>query len=306
MGEQQGTLFRSNFNRSIRVEASKCPLTEDAGALPLRDVADSLGLRRVAGSLVDHRVQDRITHPLYELVLSRVLLMAQGWQDQDDADTLRGDPAFRIAVSERGGDRSLRAAERPREPDGLSSQPTQSRMTAMLGSEQNRRSLAQGLLDIGRERMRRQDKRRKRIILDVDSFPHETHGRQDGAAYNGHYRIECYHPLIAITDTGDVVGVMLRPGNVHTAKDVRRFLTPIIMALQEDCAEVLVRIDAGYADGKLFAWLANRGVRFVTRLRKNPVLHRAIEHWEKKVLADWAANPTPDGQPRHTTREFWL
>lgn len=47
------------------------------------------------------------------------------------------------------------------------------------------------------------------------------------------------------TDTGDVVGVMLQPGKVHTAKDVRRFLTPIIMALQEDCDEVFVRIDAG-------------------------------------------------------------
>lgn len=53
----------------------------------------------------------------------------------------------------------------------------------MLGSEQNQRSLVQGLLDIGREGMRRQHKHHKRIILDVDSYPYETHGRQDGAAY---------------------------------------------------------------------------------------------------------------------------
>ena len=99
MGELQLTLFRPDFNRSIRVEASETPLTEDAGALPLRDIADSLGLCRVVGGLVDHRAQDRITHPLYELVLSRVLLMAQGWPDQDDADTLRDDPALRMAVS---------------------------------------------------------------------------------------------------------------------------------------------------------------------------------------------------------------
>ena len=305
MGEQQGSLFRTSFNRSIRVDASQTPLTEDAGVLPLRDLADSLGLRQLAESLVDHRAQNRVTHPLYEMLLSRVLLMAQGWRDQDDADTLRDDPAFRIAVSDRGGDRALAKSKAPLEPNGLASQPTQSRMTAMLGSAQNRRSLAQGLLNLGRERMRRQHGRRRRIIVDVDSFPHETHGRQDGMAYNGHYRIEGYHPLIAITDTGDIVGVMLRPGNVHTAKDVRQFLSPIVMALQEDCDEVLVRVDAGYADGKLFAWLAHRGARFVTRLRKNPVLHRTIEDWERKTLADWAANPTPDGRPRHATREFW-
>ena len=305
MGERQGILFRTTFNRSVRVEASKTPLTEDAGALPLRDVADSLGLRRVAGSLVDHRVQSRITHPLAELLLSRVLLLAQGWRDQDDADTLRDDPAFRVAVSERGGDRSLLPAERSREPDGLASQPTQSRLTAMLGSAHNRRALSQGLLDIGRERMRRQHGRRRRIILDVDSFPHETHGRQDGAAYNGHYKMEGYHPLVAVTDTGDIVGVMLRPGNVHTAKDVRRFLLPIIMALLEDCDQLLVRIDAGYADGKLFAWLTRHGVRFVTRLRNNTALHRRIKKWERRTLAAWTANPSPDGRPRHATREFW-
>lgn len=78
MGEHQGSLFRTNFNRSIRVEAATAPLTEDANALPLREVAESLGLCRVVGSLLDHRSPPHITHPLYELVMSRVLLLAQG------------------------------------------------------------------------------------------------------------------------------------------------------------------------------------------------------------------------------------
>ena len=305
MGELNGMQFRAKFNGSVRVEASSAALTEDAGALILRDVADSLGLRQAAESLVDHRKQAQVTHPLYELMLSRILLLAQGLQDQDDADRLRDDPAFRLAVSERGGDRALLPPKHAQEPDGLASQPTQSRTTAMLGSEMNRRGLARNLCDMSCERMRRQVGRRPRIILDVDSFPHETYGSQEGTAYNGHYRMEGYHPLIAITDTGDIVGVMLRPGNVHTARDVRQFLTPILTALQEECDELLVRIDAGYADGKLFAWLAERGVRFVTRLRKNTALHRTIENWETQVLANWAACPSEEGRPRHATREFW-
>jgi hypothetical protein len=306
MGERQVGLFRTNFNRSIRVQAASKPLTEDAGALALREVSDSLGLREVVGTLLDHRASTHITHPLYELVLSRVLLLAQGWQDQDDADVLRDDPAFRMAVSERGGDRALRPArEGCREPDGLASQPTQSRLTSMLGSEHNRRGLRWGLLRVARERMRRVHGHRRRIVLDVDSFPPELHGGQEGCAYNGHYRMAGYHPLVAITDTGDIVGVMLRPGNVHTAKDVRRFLMPIIQALQEDCDELLLRIDAGYADGKLFAWLRERKVWFVTRLRNNKALQRQVSDWETKTLADWAANPSPDGRPRHATREFW-
>lgn len=306
MGEHQGSLFRTNFNRSIRVQAASTPLTEDAGALALREVADSLGLREVASTLVDHRAPTHITHPLYELLLCRVLLLAQGWQDQDDADVLRDDPAFRMAVSERGGDRALRPPPGSRrEPDGLASQPTQSRLTAMLGSEHNRRKLSQGLLRLARERMRRVHGRRRRLVLDVDSFPHKLHGRQDGCAYNGHYRMAGYHPLTAVTDTGDIVGMMLRPGNGHTAKDVRRFLMPIIQALQEDCDQLVLRIDAGYASGKLFAWLRQRNVRFITRLRKNKVLHKRVRDWEAKTLARWAAKPSADGRPRHATREFW-
>jgi len=305
MGEVEGIPFRPAFNRSVRVEVSRLPLTEDAGALVLRDLADSMGMLALAEALIDHRAQTHITHPIYELLLSRVLLLAQGWQDQDDADTLRHDPAFAIAVSQRRGDKPLLPPERDHQPDGLASQPTQSRFTAMLASAQNRRTLGQGLLHIGRERMRRMHGRRRRIVLDVDSFPHETHGAQDGAAYNGHYKMEGYHPIIAITDTGDIVGVMLRPGNVHTARDIRRFLVPIIMALLEDCDELVVRIDAGYADGKLFAWLANQGVRFITRLRKNPALHRRVEEWESRTLERWRNNPTQNGEPRHATREFW-
>lgn len=37
----------------------------------------------------------------------------------------------------------------------------------------------------------------RRVPLDIDSFPILVHGRQPGAAYNGHYRETVYHPLVA-------------------------------------------------------------------------------------------------------------
>ena len=305
MGERKDTIFRSTFNYSVGVEESKTALTGDTGALLLREVAERLGLCALVGELIDHRDADKITHPLYELMLSRVLLIAQGWRDQDDADSLRDDPAFRIAVTTRGGDRALLPAAGAREAEGLASQPTMSRLTSMLGSEQNRRTLSAGLLSLARSRMRLAYGRRPRIVLDVDSFARETYGQQEGSAYNGHYRVEGYHPLVAFTDTGDIVGVMLRPGNVHTANDVRRFLTPIIDALKADCDQLLIRIDAGYANGELFAWLANKGVRFITRLPSNPRLHRLVVDWQEATLQAWAASPCEDGRPRHETREFW-
>jgi len=304
MGEAQGIVYTAEFNKAARVEVSPLALTEDPGALYLRDVWEKLGITNRLAGFVDHRDRGRITHPLVEILRSRVFLIAQGWVDQDDADTLRRDPAFRLAVSTRTGERPLLQAEAAREPEGLPSQPTQSRLQSMLAGEYNRREFERAVLRTGIAGMTLVHGRRDTVVLDVDSFADEVHGSQDGAAYNGHYRKTCYHPLIAFTDTGDLVGVRIRPGNVPSARDVRSFLGPIISALQEVCGEVWVRMDAGFADGKLYAWLRKQGVRYLLRLKSNAALGKEVAEWEKAVVASWAT-PAPDGKPREATREFW-
>jgi len=155
------------------------------------------------------------------------------------------------------------------------------------------------------QRMRLAHGRRKVVIIDVGSFPLEAHGSQDGAAYNGHYRMVCYHPLIAFTDTGDVLGVMLRPGNVHTAKDFRRFLLPIITKLKGECDELWIRMDAGYANGKLFAWIRNQGVQFLSRLVPNAALVNRVSAWQKETEKEWLSHPSTDAKLREATFEFW-
>jgi hypothetical protein len=304
MGEAARNRFQPTFNRTARVQASTTPLSEDAGAIALREVAEALRLPAALRELTDPRDARRVTHPLQELVLSRVLLLAQGWQDQDDADLLREDPALRIAVSSRAGDRPLRNAQKARQPAGLASQPTMSRLNHALASPQNLQVLSRALLETGRRRACPRRRRRAQIVIDVDSFPLRAHGRQDGARYNGHYRYICTHPLVAFTDTGEILGILLRPGNVHTAHDVRSFLEPILDALREDCDELVLRVDSGFADGKLFAWLAARGVRVITRLRSHGGLRATIQAWAAGVTADWAAVPAEDGKPRHALKEF--
>ena len=58
-----------------------------------------------------------------------------------------------------------------------------------------------------------------------------------------------------------------------------------------------VRMDAGYADGKLLSWFRKRGVQFITRLRNNKALCRRVAGWKDKTLARWAAEPSADGAP---------
>jgi len=59
--------FALKFNGSVRLEARAERLTGEAGAVVLR-------------------------------VRTHLLLLAQGWRDQDDADALREDAALRLAV----------------------------------------------------------------------------------------------------------------------------------------------------------------------------------------------------------------
>jgi hypothetical protein len=141
MGEVQGTLFAPDFNRSLRVRATaREKLTVDAGAVVLREVGERLRLwKLMERALIDRRDAGLITHPFVELLRTVVLTQAQGWSSQRDVDLPRRDPGFRLAVSKRRGERPLLPSrEEFREPEGLASQPTLSRLMAALSTEENR------------------------------------------------------------------------------------------------------------------------------------------------------------------------
>ena len=74
----------------------------------------------------------------------------------------------------------------------------------------------------------RQRKPDDQIILDMDSSVSETHGHQEGSAYNGYFECTCYHPLFCFNQHGDLERALLRNGNVHSADDWRSVLEPVV------------------------------------------------------------------------------
>ena len=182
-----------------------------------------------------------------------------------------------MAVSTRKGDRPLAAPRTGREPTGLASQPTHSRALDTFAEPDNLDELTRILLDLGMDRIATEYGRLPELTLDVDSYPVEAHGRQDGASYNGHYHQTCLHPLALFAETGDLLAVQLRSGNVHTADAVRPFLEPALDRAQKLADRVWLRFDAGYASGDFFDWLDERGVKWMTRSRRNAALMRHIQ-----------------------------
>jgi len=77
-------------------------LTSDGGVLVLAEIERRLGIaERLARCIEDPRAPDRVEHGLAEMIRFRALLIAAGYEDGNDCDALRADPAFKMAVGRR-------------------------------------------------------------------------------------------------------------------------------------------------------------------------------------------------------------
>ena len=284
MSESHGWLFEPSFNRTIKVEASDDRITSDGGLILLREADHRLGVtEHLAQQLVDPRDPDLIRYQLVELLRERIYALGLGYAAQDDADRLAHDPAMKLAAWDRKGEQPL--------DERLASQPTQSRLINILTSTAgNRAALRDALADACERHLRATggDHAARQITVDIDSFPILVHGQQPGAAYNGHYREQVYHPLVASYSVagkydsmqeGHRLGngflhAILRQGQVHTAQGIRRFLQEVVLKSKRLGFVVDLRIDAGYTDGNTLDYLTDEKVRFIGRIKSNAVLER--------------------------------
>lgn len=293
MGEAQANVFEPDFNRSVKVQAVDQRLTSHAGAILLRDFDHQLGLTEsLADQLIDPRRPDRIRYQAVELIRERAYALAMGASHQDDLDRLAHDPAIKIASWDRPGEEVL--------DQRMASQPTQSRLIGWLTSfKQNREALRNSLFDWVHRHMRStgyassssNDRRVRQATLDIDSFPIQVHGKQTGASYNGYYKDTVYHPMVASLSVGGdydstregmrlgngFIHAVLRQGNTHTAKGIKRFVRNVIDKAKQCAWSFEMRLDAGYVMGEVTDELTDQNVRFSGRIKKNPVLVRLAE-----------------------------
>ncbi len=279
MGEAQANVFEPDFNRCIKVQAVDQRLTSHAGAILLRDFDHQLGLTEsLADQLFDPRRPDRIRYQAVELIRERVYALAMGECHQDDLDRLAQDPAIKMASWDRPGEEVLNQR--------IASQPTQSRLISWLAEgKQNREALRSSLFDWLHRHLKStgpSDRRVREATIDIDSFPIEVHGQQAGASYNGHYKEKMYHPLVASFAVGGdyastreglrlgngFLHAVLRQGNTHTAKGIKRFVRNVIQKAKQLAWSFDIRLDAGYTAGAVLDELTDHNVRFAGESRK--------------------------------------
>jgi len=292
-------LFNFEFNRSVKLRSQTANVTANAGVLLLREADHCLDITQdIVAKLHDHRHPDFIRYPLAELLRERIYALALGHSRQDDADILAHDPAFKTAVWQRPG---CRVAD-----ERLASQPTVSRFMSILAQEQNLEKLREAIsLPLLRhQRCGQEDRRVSLGVVDIDGFPIETHGEQPGAAYNGYYQKTIYSPLAAYFSTnGDFTSrrlgdgflhAKLRIGNAPPAGDAELFLDQVMDKARQLARTVAIRIDAGFADAKLFNRIDRAGARFTVRLPSNPAIDRLAQPFLVR----------PSGRPPKNGYEF--
>src|SRR6202030_1528464 len=107
-GESNDEVLKLDFDRRVMLQFRGSVVTSDAGLLAYRELDDALGLSTMAGeTLADARTGRNGRHALVGLLRQSVFGRLAGYEDVNDADRLRHDPAMRWIV---GGKATLGCA----------------------------------------------------------------------------------------------------------------------------------------------------------------------------------------------------
>jgi hypothetical protein len=285
MGDCQSSDLRVQFDRRLKLKFLGSQITTDAGLLAYRELDEAFGLTAMCnGGLHDSRVGSNKQHGLVPLLRQSIYSRVAGYEDVNDAERLCVDPAMRHVVGGRASQPEKQAASTSEvgrfETEILS---TKENLTTLM-------NLSGHWIDTVHRR-----KPLKQLILDMDSSVSETYGKQEGAAYNGHFECTCYHPLFLFNQFGDLEWAMLRRGNHASAKFWRRVLSPVIERYRHLSIPKFFRGDAAFANPALYRLLEEESYRYAIRLKANAVLEREIEHLLTR----------PVGRPSHKPKVFY-
>jgi hypothetical protein len=262
VGDKHRGTIRPEFDRSIGIDFQGAKITSDTGFLLMREMDQRFNILGDVEFLIDDPRSPRHTdHSLLQLLRQRVYQVAAGYEDCNDANHLRLDPALRLALG--------------KEHESGAGQSALCRFeNKILATREGLKALENALSRSADTLLRRRNKRR--LIIDIDSTEDPVHGKQEGAAFNGYFDQVCYHPLFCFTGNGDLLGARLRPGNVHSADGVLDLISPLVDRYRSWFRQFWLRGDAAFAGPDLYEFCEQKRITYFIRLSSNSSLKRHI------------------------------
>jgi len=254
--------FQSLKRHKVEAGFSGGDITSDGGVLLLRDMDRRLGLLEAVNRVLqDTRDSSKVVHTQLSMLQQRVYGLCLGYEDLNDHQALRHDPAIQTAVNRFSP---------------LASQSTLCRL--------ENRADRQALFAI-HEVMVQQfiasfRKAPRKLILDFDATDDRVHGMQEGRFFHGYYDHYCFLPLYVFC--GDQLLVnYLRPSNIDGAKHAWAILALLTKRLRQVWPKVKIvfRGDSGFCRHRMLDWCDRNNVGYIVGLAQNSRLkkHLAIE-----------------------------
>jgi hypothetical protein len=233
--------------------------SSDAGLLLLRGAEKKIGVcARLADAIRDRRDPTRVRHDMFELVSARVLAIACGYEDGNDLDWLRHDPALKMAVG-----------RCPETGAALASQSTISRFeNAQTKADAAR--LAKALVD----QFTAHVTPAHRDIFDIDDTFDAAHGGQQMTFWNGHHYERGFAPMhVYHAGSGLPVATILRPAKTPNGREVRTVIKHLTKRILNSWkkANIVWRGDSHYGRAEAIDWCDTNGVGYIFGFAGNSV-----------------------------------
>lgn len=273
----------------IHIEVSDAPLTSDAGLLPLRQFDERIGLTsQFAAALNDPRDPDLIDHSFLEMVRMRVFGILAGYEDQNDHDTLRTDPIFKLIANRSPNDAHL------------ASQPTLSRFENQIDIASLKKLrdvfIDQFIASFERPPMT--------LTFDVDAVDDPTHGAQQLTLFHGYYEQYQYLPLvITCAETDDLVMISLRHGTATASLGADDDLAYLVKRLRAVWPQVVIRVrgDGGFGVPIMHELCESLDVIYTFGQSANAVLQRESAELVAEAVRRWGETH----EPQRLFAGFW-
>ena len=284
---RQPLTFSSLGAQSVVADFLGGRLTSDAGALLLREVGQRTGLfEAIAAAIPDPRNPVFVIHDQRSMIAQRIVGIALGYEDLNDHQTLRADPAIQLAAG-RVPDQGL----------PLASPPTLCRLENRIERKTLIR-ISEALVD---QFIATHAQPPEHLILDFDATDDPVHGRQEGRFFHGYYDHYCFLPLYVFCGD-ELLAAYLRPSKIDASKHSRALLKLLIRRLRQAWPDVkiTIRADSGFCRWRLMRWCDSHGIGYVLGLARNPALERLGADWINEAGRQFKAS----GQPQRIFGSF--
>ena len=251
-------------------------LSSNGGLVVLREAARRLDLAAViADPLPDRRNPLFVIHSYRAMVTARMMAIAAGYEDADDLDALRHDPALLIACE--------RAPETGRE---IPSQPTISRLENLADARTLYR-IGTGFIDLFCRSYARPP---ASIVLDMTT-------PTTWCTASRSWR--CSTPTRAATASSRSTSSRrarasrscrsLRPGKRPSGEEIARVLAHVIHRIRRHWPKVaiLVRGDGHYCAPEVLDLLRQKRCDYILGLSRNKTLDALAEPWREQCRWHW-------------------